>query len=47
MLIKEKMLNYKSYSDPFPVIEISNFLDEHECRAASDVLKNTEFDILG
>ena len=44
MLIKEKMLNYKSYSDPFPVIEISNFLDEQECRAASDVLKNTEFD---
>tara|TARA_B100000795_G_scaffold123085_1_gene91661 strand:- start:450 stop:1250 length:801 start_codon:yes stop_codon:yes gene_type:complete len=44
MIKKEKILNYKSYSDPFPVIEIPNFLNEQDCRTASDVLINTEFD---
>jgi len=44
MIKKEKLLNYKSYNDPFPVIEISNFLTEEECTAATNVLKHTQFD---
>ena len=44
MIIKEKLLNYKSYADPFPLIEISNFLDEKQCAEATNVLKSSKFD---
>jgi len=44
MLKKERLLNYKSYHDPFPVLEIPNFLDQAECNSATEVLKNTKYD---
>lgn len=44
MIKKERLLNYKSYNDPFPVIEISNFLDQEECTVATKILKNAKYD---
>ena len=44
MIKKERLLNYKSHNDPFPVIEISNFLDQEECIVATRILQNTKYD---
>ncbi len=44
MINKERLLKYEAYSDPFPVLEIKDFLDEEDCRLATEELKNTKFD---
>ena len=44
MFKKERLFNYRTYSDPFPVMVIQNFLNKEESGLAAKILKESEFD---
>jgi len=41
---KDRFLNYKSYSDPFPIFEITNFLSKKEAQLACEILDKADID---
>ncbi len=41
---KDKFLQCKSYNDPFPVLEIRNFLNKDEAQLACEILDKADFD---
>jgi len=41
---KDRFLNYKSYTDPFPIIEITNFLSKEEAQLSCEMLDKADFD---
>tara|TARA_Y100000591_G_C21847552_1_gene709564 strand:+ start:3065 stop:3865 length:801 start_codon:yes stop_codon:yes gene_type:complete len=44
MFLKDRLFNYKSYSNPYPILEIRNFLTSNEAKEAVEILKNSSFD---
>jgi len=46
MFTTERLSKYKIHKDPFPIIEIENFLSKEESKIATEIIKNSSFDEL-